>query len=56
MTCVFALFLTGHFIQMNGKIPALFPNHWAKSCAAVNITSGHVDWVVDGALVLAADF
>ena len=36
-----------------GKIPPLFPNEWTRSCIAVNTTSGLLQWVVDGILVLA---
>ena len=32
--------------------PPFFPNQWTRSCMAVNMTSGIVQWVVDGTLVL----
>ena len=34
------------------KIPPFFPNQWIRSCTAVNTTSGLIQWVVDGSLVL----
>ena len=34
------------------RIPPMFPNQWTKSCVAVNTTSGLVQWVVEGTLLL----
>ena len=39
-----------------GKTPPLFPNQWTRSCMAVNTTSGLIQWVVDGILVLDREF
>ena len=39
-----------------GKVPPLFPNQWVKSCMAVNTTTGHIRWVVEGSLVMDEDF
>ena len=36
-----------------GKIPPWFPYHWTKSCMAINTTSGSIDWVVEGTLMMA---
>ena len=41
---------------LKGKVPPLFPNQWTKSCMAVNTTSGHINWVVEGTLVLSREF
>ena len=41
---------------LKGKVPPLFPNQWTKSCMAVNTTSGHINWVVEGNLVLSREF
>ena len=38
--------------QVHGKIPPLFPNQWIRSCLAVNTTSGLIQWVVEGTLIL----
>ena len=42
--------------MITGKIPPLFPNHWTRSCIAVNTTSGLINWVVEGTLVLSKEF
>ena len=42
--------------QLIGKVPPLFPNQWTTGCLAVNTTSGHIHWVVEGSLVLADKF
>ena len=34
------------------KIPPLFPNQWTRSCMAINTTSGLIQWVVEGTLVM----
>ena len=35
-----------------GQTPPLFPNQWTRNCMAVNTTSGLINWVVDGTLVM----
>ena len=37
---------------MGLDLPPLFPNKWVRSCVAVNTTSGFVQWVVEGNIVL----
>ena len=44
-------FAQGASGAVHGMIPPLFPNHWARSCMAVNTTSGLLRWVVEGILV-----
>ena len=34
-------------------IPPTFPNKWTKSCMAINSTSGSINWVVEGVLVMS---
>ena len=46
------LYLQGSSEQVDGKIPPLFPNQWTIACLAINITSGLIQYVVEGALVL----
>ena len=41
---------------VTGKLPPLFPNEWTRSCMAANNTSGLIQWVVEGTLVLANEF
>ena len=41
---------------LTGKVPSWFPNEWARSCIAVNTTSGLIHWVVEGTLVVANKF
>ena len=41
---------------ISGKTLPLFPNQWTRSCMAVNTTSGLIQWVVDGILVLDSEF
>ena len=45
-------YLRGESEELFGKIPPLFPNQWTSSCMAVNTTSGLIQWVVEGTLVL----
>ena len=46
-----------HYTQLLiGKTHSLFPNQWTKSCVAVNTTSGLLQIVVEGTLVLAEEF
>merc|ERR1712218_293213 len=42
----------GYSEQGLDTIPPLFPNTWSRSCMAVNTTSGFIQWVVEGTLVL----
>ena len=37
----------------DGDSPPLFHNQWTRSCLGINAISGFIQWVVDGALVLA---
>ena len=41
---------------LTGKVPPLFPNQWTRSCVAINTTSGLIQWVVEGTLVLGKEF
>ena len=38
-----------------GMIPPTFPNQWTRSCMAINSTSGSVNWVVEGVLVMSME-
>ena len=38
--------------SQDGKFPPLFHNQWTSSCLAINTTSGFIQWVVEGTLVL----
>ena len=49
-------FHDGNSEILTDKLPPLFPKQWAKSCMAVNTTSGFIHWVVGGSLVLAEEF
>ena len=46
------LYLQGSSEQVDGKIPPLFPNQWTRTCLAINVTSGLIQYVVQGTLVL----
>ena len=35
-----------------GQTPPFFPNQWTRSCMSINTTSGSIQWVVEGTLVL----
>ena len=37
-------------------LPPLFSYQWIRSCLAINSTSGHIDWVANGNLVLTGTF
>ena len=45
------LYSQGYSEQGKGKRP-LFPNSWSRSCMTVNTTSGSIQWVVEGNLVI----
>ena len=47
---------TGTSQPVAGELPTLFSNQWTRSCLALNTTSGGIDWVVDGTLVLTKKF
>ena len=38
--------------SQDGKFPPMFHNQWTSSCLAINTTSGFIQWVVEGTLVL----
>ena len=42
--------------MVTGKVPPLFPNQWTRSCMAVNTSSGLIQWVIEGTLVVASEF
>ena len=46
-------YLQGTSEQVDGKIPPIFPNKWTRSCVAINTTSGLINWVVEGTVVLS---
>ena len=37
-------------------LPSLFSYQWIRSCLAINSTSGHINWVANGNLVLTGTF
>ena len=45
-------FLKGSSDSAVNKIPPLFPNQWTRSCVAINTTSGSIQWVVEGTLLM----
>ena len=46
------IFVQGTSKQVLAQIPPMFPNRWTRSCLALNTTSGMINWVVEGTLVL----
>ena len=48
----YIIYSKGYSNQGLDTIPPLFPNKWSRSCLTVNTTSGFIQWVVEGTLVL----
>ena len=48
----YIIYSKGYSNQGLDTLPPLFPNQWSKSCMTVNTTSGFIQWVVEGTLVL----
>ena len=39
--------------RLYNMIPPTFPYKWTRSCMAINSTSGSINWVVEGVLVMS---
>ena len=36
-----------------GRLPPWFPNHWTRSCLAINSATGSLDWVAEGTSIVS---
>ena len=49
---LFLLFGNNVAHSPNRSVPLFFPHQWVRSCVAMSTQSGHVEWVIDGVVVV----